>query len=48
MVHMTHVRREADQIRRRLPEDITIDLLRFGASLLTLVAAIFLGLVRIG
>jgi hypothetical protein len=45
---MTQVRRETDQLRRRLPDDLTIDLLRLTASLVTLVAAIFLGLVRIG
>ena len=45
---MIHVRRETEELRRRLPEDLTTDLLRFAASLVTLVAAIFLGLVRIG
>jgi hypothetical protein len=45
---MIHVRQETEQLRRRLPEDLTTDLLRFAASLVTLVAAIFLGLVHIG
>jgi hypothetical protein len=45
---MIHIRREADDLRHRLPDDLTTDLLRFAASLVTLVAAIFLGLVRIG
>ena len=45
---MFHVRRETEHLRRRLPEDLTTDLLRLTASLVTLIAAIFLGLVRIG
>jgi hypothetical protein len=45
---MIRIRRETDVLRHRLPDDLTTDLLRFAASLVTLVAAIFLGLVRIG
>jgi hypothetical protein len=45
---MIRVRRETEELRQRLPDDITTDVLRFVASLVTLVAAIFLGLVRIG
>jgi hypothetical protein len=45
---MIHVRRETEELRRRLPDDLTIDVLRLVASLVTLMAAIFIGLVRIG
>ena len=40
--------RNTRELRQRLPDDITTDLLRFGASLVTLVAAIFLGLAKVG
>jgi hypothetical protein len=45
---MIEIRRSTRELRQRLPEDITADLLRFGASLVTLMAAILLGLVRVG
>jgi hypothetical protein len=45
---MIHVRRKTDELRDHFHEDITTDVLRLTASLVTLLAAIFLGLVRIG
>jgi hypothetical protein len=36
------------ELSHDLAEDVTADLLRLGAALLTLVAAIFLGLARVG
>jgi hypothetical protein len=45
---MIHVRRTTEELRDHFHDDITTDVLRLAASLVTLVAAIFLGLVRIG
>jgi hypothetical protein len=45
---MTDLSRDVrDSRERRLPEDLTADLLRFAAALVTLVAAIILGLARV-
>jgi hypothetical protein len=40
--------RTTSTLKDRLPDDLTADLLRLGASVLTLVAAILLGLARVG
>jgi hypothetical protein len=44
---MTDLSRDARERDRRLPDDLAADLVRFGAALVTLVAAIILGVARV-